>query len=267
MEKGMTYNYHTHTYRCRHAAGAEEDYVVKSIECGIKYMGFSEHIPFVFPDGYESPFRVPSCEGRDYVSTIAALREKYKQEIDIKVGFEMEYYPSYFNQMLQKAVEYGGEYLILGQHFLHEEYPGGIKTNKENYSTDDLKEYVSCIVSGIQSGVYTYIAHPDVLKFKGDIELYRNEMRKICVASRICNVPLEINFLGINTNRNYPNEIFWEIAGEENAPVTFGFDAHNTDSHFAESAFMKAMNIVEKYKLNYIGRPDIILIQDGLKQS
>ena len=58
MEKGMTYNYHTHTYRCRHAAGAEEDYVVKSIECGIKYMGFSEHIPFVFPDGYESPFRV-----------------------------------------------------------------------------------------------------------------------------------------------------------------------------------------------------------------
>ena len=31
MEK-ITYNYHTHTTRCRHAQGADEEYVLAAIE-------------------------------------------------------------------------------------------------------------------------------------------------------------------------------------------------------------------------------------------
>ena len=41
-------NYHTHTSRCGHAIGLDEEYVQCAIEAGIKELGFSDHIPFKF---------------------------------------------------------------------------------------------------------------------------------------------------------------------------------------------------------------------------
>ena len=89
-------------------------------------------------------------------------------------------------------------------------------------------------------------------------ELYKKEMRKICVESKKLNIPLEINFLGIRDGRAYPRMLFWELAREEQCPVTFGFDAHDVNSAFDGESFVKAMEMVEKYKLNYIGKPDIV---------
>lgn len=258
----MDYNYHTHTARCRHAFGTEEEYILKAIDGGIKYMGFSEHFPFAFPDGYEGAFRLPVAETQEYISTLKQLREKYKNEIDIKIGFEMEYYPTYFETMLKNAKEYGAEYLILGHHFLHEEYPNGLHTNRLNDSIHDLKEFVSYVVKGMESGVFSYVAHPDVFNFTGDIKIYQDEMRKICVASRKLNIPLEINFLGIRYSRNYPNESFWAIAGEEKSPVTFGYDSHESKDAYDGESYYKAMEIVNKYHLNYVGKPVLKLLKE-----
>lgn len=251
----MDYNFHTHTVRCRHAIGTEEEYIAEAIKGGIKYLGFSEHIPFAFPDGYEGKSRVPVSQAEEYVSTLCTLREKYKNDIEIKIGFEMEYYPTYFEQMLENAKNYGAEYLLLGHHFLHEEYPNGIHTNRPNESEEDLKEFVSHVVSGIESGVFTYVAHPDVFNFIGDEELYKTEMRKIIKAAVVNNTPLEINLLGIRKERNYPNMVFWEMAGEEQAAVTFGSDCHEPKYVCDMKSYLKAMEIVDKYNLNYIGKP------------
>ncbi len=257
----MIYNYHTHTWRCGHASGTEEEYIKRAIECGIKYMGFSDHAPYVFPDGYESGYRVPANEAKCYVDELSLLKEKYKDKIDIKIGFEMEYYPSHFDKMLKNIIEVGGEYLILGQHFIGEEHPGGCYTYSETDSTDTLKEYVAVVTEAIKSGVFTYVAHPDIIRFTGDVIAYKEEMRKICIASREYDVPLEINFLGIRDNRKYPNEAFWEVAGEEKSPVTFGFDAHDILSAYDAASLVKAKEMVKKYKLNYIGKPRLKIVQ------
>lgn len=251
----MDYNFHTHTVRCRHAIGTEEEYIAEAIKGGIKYLGFSEHMPFAFSDGYEGKSRVPVSEAEEYVSTLCRLREKYKNDIEIKIGFEMEYYPDSFDAMLKKAKEYGAEYLLLGQHFLREEYPGVIHTNRPNDSVEDLKEFVSRIVSGIESGVFTYVAHPDVFNFIGDEEIYKTEMRKIIKTAVKNNTPLEINLLGIRKERNYPNMVFWEMVGEEQAAVTFGSDCHGPQFVCDKSSYLKALEIVNKYNLNYIGKP------------
>lgn len=258
----MDYNYHTHTARCHHAFGTPEEYILQAIDGGIKYMGFSDHFPFAFPDGYEGVSRVPVSEAKEYVEELCELREKYKDKIDIKIGFEMEYYPTYFEQMLKNAREYGAEYLILGHHFLHEEHPQGIHTNKLNASVDDLKEFVEYVVKGIKSGVFTYVAHPDVFNFTGDNKDYEKEMRKICRCATLTNTPLEINFLGIRTNRNYPNELFWKIAGEEKSPVTFGYDSHEIDDACDKKSLQSAMEIVKKYNLNYVGKPKLRILEE-----
>lgn len=259
----MDYNYHTHTYRCGHASGTIEDYINRSIACGIKVIGFSDHMPYVCEDGYEISYRVPVAQAREYVSEIASIREKYTGQIDIHIGFEMEYYPEKFEVMLDNAIQYGAEYLILGQHYNQEEHPGGVHAIHPTDSIEDLKEYVECVVEAMRTGVFTYVAHPDLINYTGDKEIYRLEMRKICTASRVYNIPLEINFLGIRDHRNYPNDIFWELAGEEKAPVTFGFDAHDVNNAFDSASLIKAVEMAKKYGLNYIGKPKLVILRNN----
>ena len=253
----MNYNYHTHTTRCGHASGTEREYIERAIANGIEYMGFSDHATFVFPDGFESRYRVPLAKAPDYFATISALREEYKDRIDIKIGFEMEYYPAYFDAMLKLVKELGAEYLILGQHFIGNEHPGGRHTFRQDNSVENLKEYVDCVVAAIQSGVFTYVAHPDVLGFVADDALFKAEMRRICEASKTYGIPLEINFLGIREGRSYPNMLFWEVAGEVGCPVTFGFDAHEVAAAYDGESLKVALEMVGKYGLNYVGRPEV----------
>ena len=43
-DKQLDYCLHTHTKRCGHAFGADEEYVQAAIDAGIKVLGFSDHI-------------------------------------------------------------------------------------------------------------------------------------------------------------------------------------------------------------------------------
>ena len=54
----MKANYHTHTLRCHHAVGAIEDYILAAKEAGALTLGFSEHTPYVFPDGFRRKMRL-----------------------------------------------------------------------------------------------------------------------------------------------------------------------------------------------------------------
>ena len=257
----MDYNYHTHTFRSHHATGTDEEYIKTAISGGIKYMGFSDHSPFKCEDGYESLHKVYVADANEYTDTISKLREKYKNEIDIKIGFEMEYYPDHFDGMLKTIKEYGAEYLILGQHFLSNEHdePRIVSTTPTDIA-EHLEKYVKLVIEAMETKVFSYVAHPDIFNFIGDTAVYTKEMRKLCIASRELNIPLEINFLGIRDKRHYPIDSFWKIAGEENSPVTFGFDAHTAESAYDGVSLKIAESIVKKHNLNYIGKPDIILL-------
>lgn len=191
------------------------------------------------------------------------LREKYKGQIDISFGFEMEYFSVCFPSMLESALSYGAEYLILGQHYVEPEYLGGRHAFSEQADEEGgLRSYVSVVIDAMKTGVFTYVAHPDVFCFKrGELTFYREEMRRLCAASRELNIPIELNFLGIRSHRHYPREEFWEIAGEEGAPVTFGFDAHDVQGAYDESSLPTAQAMVERYHLHYVGKPRLIPIQ------
>ena len=228
---------------------------------GIKYLGFSDHLPLRFPDGTESSFRVPVSEGKIYCDHIKALAEKYKDKIDISVGFETEYYPDYFDEMLKNAREYGALYLILDQHYFKPEIFLKYNTRVATDSVEDLKSFVFSVVSAIKTKVFTFVAHPDIFNFTGDESIYQEEMRKICIASREYNVPLEINFVGIRLGAKYPRDSFWQLAGEEKSPVTFGLDTHSLDGAYDAKSLEKAKEIVKKHNLNYIGKPTLISIQ------
>lgn len=257
----MDYNFHTHTWRCSHAIGTEEEYIIRAIENGIRHMGFSDHMPFRCHDGYEATsIRVPTDQAVDYCKDLQVLREKYTGQIEISIGFETEYFPEEFEQMLNNARVWGAEYLLLGQHYVMPEHPNGKHSSVPTDDAAALEAYAKSLVAAMETGVFTYVAHPDVFNFTGDTKTYQDTMRKVCIASRKLNVPLEINFYGIRDNRYYPTEAFWQIAGQERSPVTFGFDAHDVLSAYDGASLERAQQLVKKYHLNYIGKPPLVLI-------
>ena len=42
----QNFNYHSHTKRCEHAIGEDEEYVKAAIANGFQVMGFSDHAPY-----------------------------------------------------------------------------------------------------------------------------------------------------------------------------------------------------------------------------
>lgn len=253
----MNYNFHTHTYRCGHATGTPREYIDRAVSCGIRFFGFSEHLPQRFPDGYESFYRLPVDQAGDYVAELSALRKEYQDRIQLFIGFEMEYYPLYFSQMLQNAIDFGAEYLILGQHYLRNEHPDSIYSGSPTDDIALLQEYVDTVIDAIKTGVFTYVAHPDLFHFTGNETDYLTEMDRLITASKTYNTPLEINLLGLREHRHYPNPIFWKRVGELGAPVTFGFDAHDALSAYDADSLKVAENWVLKYHLNDIGKPTL----------
>ncbi len=248
-------NYHTHTTRCNHATGDEREYIENAIRAGLVELGFSDHAPMVFhTPGYYSGFRIRPERFEDYVTTLRALKEEYAGQIKIRIGLEVEYYPELFQDFLDYIRPYGIEYLIMGQHFLGNEIgekPSGMETDDESR----LARFVDQVSEGMRTGKFSYVAHPDMMPFKGDPDVYAKQVSRLIDCSLETETPLEINFLGIRGKRAYPNPKFWEQAGKQHALCVFGCDAHSPDVTADLESLKVAEQMVKQYGLRHVDFP------------
>lgn len=228
MRKGETMiaNYHTHTSRCNHAVGKDREYAEAALQRGLKLLGFSDHTPYPFPVGYESWFRMKRSELEGYVLSCRLLQEEYRGKLDIHIGLEAEFYPAYHRDLMALLRDSGVEYLLLGQHYLDNEI-GAHYSGEATADPDLLKRYCHQVMDAMQTGHFTYLAHPDLLNFTGDRKLYQEQMARLCREAKACGVPLEVNLLGIEKVRHYPDRQFWELAAVENCEVILGCDTHD----------------------------------------
>lgn len=243
----MKTNYHTHTHRCNHAETGERRYVETALKEGFRILGFADHVPQPYTD-FRSGMRMQPEETADYVNTIAALKEEFRGEIDIHIGFEVEYFPTLFGDLLRMLEPHPYEYLILGQHFLDHE-KGGTYVATPCEDEAGLIHFVDQCTEALHTGAFSCFVHPDIFRFVGDETVYRTHMRRLCREARACGVPLEYNLLGYGTHRHYPNPIFWEEAAAVGNKVILGWDAHapswlkKQHLEIEADAFLKSLGI------------------------
>ena len=252
----MKTNYHTHTFRCGHASGTEEDYIKEAIKNKLIVLGFSDHGPFK-DDRYGS--RMMYSNLNDYIETIRKLKNKYSNEIKIKLGVEIEYSQfdnEYYEELLNTL-----DYLALGQHFY-------VDSNKRAYnvynftSTKEYIEYAYSIRNAMKTGYFKFLAHPD-LPFLHDFK-YDDNCKKaieIIIDSSIkYNFILEFNANGIRKGINnyvngkryaYPFKPFWEEVSKTNLKVIVNSDCHNPNQLWDDS-MKKAFHLCNKLGLNLI---------------
>ena len=249
--KLMIANYHTHTWRCNHAEGTERQYVENAIAVGLKTLGFADHAPHIFPGNYYSTFRMKLNQLQDYVDTVMHLRKEFEGQIEIPLGLELEYYPGLVPALLPILRDTPMDYLIMGQHFVGDEI-GEPYSGKPTDSIKHVARYVDQVIEGMQTGIFTYVAHPDLLFYTGDRRAYGKEMRRLCQEARACDIPVEINLLGLLENRKYPNEAFWEQAAEEGNVCILGRDAHSPKHILDKETEAKGYALAQKFDLKLI---------------
>lgn len=256
-DEKMPVNLHTHTVRCRHAVGSEREYIENAIAAGIRVLGFSDHVPYPFPGEYRSGVRMAVEETEGYVQTLLALREEYRKDIRLLIGYEAEYYPKCFDGMMKLVLSYPCDFLIMGQHFSENEFDGGY-VSRESEDEAAFVSYTDQVIEGIKTGVFTYLAHPDLYHFVGEKEIFRREARRVCLAAKEMGMPLEINLLGIAGGRHYPVDEFWRVAGEEKVSVVLGSDAHSPDAVYREEALRIGRELAARHGLTVISEPTAV---------
>lgn len=242
----MIANYHTHTWRCRHATGEDEAYVQSAIDGGLQILGFSDHTPYWFPEGHYSSFRMFRDQLEDYVNSVLDLRRRYEGKLQIHLGVEAEFYPRFFPETLAHLRDTPMEYMILGQHFIGNEvgdhYCGWVSGDR-----DSLNRYCHQVCEAMETGLFTYFAHPGLFHYTGPDRDYLEAFRPVVRTAKDCGVPLEFNLLGIREGRHYPNMRVWELAAEEGCPVILGLDAHAPEHLNDPDTCRKAMEILEPF--------------------
>ena len=87
------FNYHSHTYRCMHSDQdmSDEDYIKDYIKMGFKKVAITDHCPEKNLIDTRPKMRMLYEQREEYLQSIRNLKEKYKNQIEIKVGYEVEY--------------------------------------------------------------------------------------------------------------------------------------------------------------------------------
>jgi len=225
----MRIDLHNHTPLCNHAEGTPREFVLKAIDEGIDIFGFSDHNPMDFDKNYRMSFE----DMASYEAEILNLKDEFKKQIDIRLGYEVDFLPNYMDKRVLNA---NVDYLIGSVHFINEwgfdnpEFIGRWKGADIDYL---YEQYFNAIKNMANSGYFQIVGHLDLIKVFGykpkkDIRLVAKDAIK---AIKKANMAVELNARGYTKpiNEPYPSKKLLELCKELDIPITFGSDAHKVE--------------------------------------
>lgn len=226
-------DYHTHTYLCGHATGSPDEYIKSAISKNLSEIGFSDHAPL--PDELRNGISMHKDETEFYIGLIEQKREFYKNEIKVKIGFEVDY--PFFNTFNNKYfTDPRLDYLIGSCHFIGNwsfDNPSEI----EEWSRRDIdkvySDYYKLLEGLIGAAAFNILGHFDLVKKFGhrSKKKFNTVITKIAKACSKNNLTVELNTAGLRkpVNEIYPSDEIIAIMFRENVPVTLGSDAHTPE--------------------------------------
>lgn len=264
LDSEFKHNFHTHTFRCKHARGETTDYCRAAAQFGIETVGFSDHT--ALPDNRWISARMDYSELEDYVFAVRRAKQEFPS-LRVSLGMECEYIPK-FHAFYEDELfgQHGFEYLVGGPHFFTDDYGNWHGTYSGAVDSKALGHYGKYVQEMIASGLFAFIAHPDLFGV-----CYQNWdadtiacSRDILAAAAEHDVGLEINALGLakiarkkpdNPYPLYPWLPFWELATEYDVKTIVNADAHRPEDLLRQTGAATA--IQEKYGLQAMDHTQI----------
>lgn len=280
MDSYKKINLHTHTTFCDGKNSAEE-MILSAIEKHFDVIGFSGHCLYpLSSEFYKTPddeWHIKPENLQNYVNEINELKEKYKNKIEILLGFEADYFE---NPQIGSAVPdfnlykpLNPDYLIGSVHFINTEK--GFYT--VDHSAENVRENLLKLYGNPQTGYidgkkavcdyfeaerqmlkkcnFSILGHADLIRkrnlilnfFSESENWYKEELKLTAKEIAKAGVIVEINSGAIARGQMddfYPSEYFLTLLHDLNVPICINSDAHNTKD--LDCAFERAAQHAKK---------------------
>jgi len=230
----ITKNYHTHTWRCKHATQDVSAYCQAALDCGLTVLGISDHT--ALPDNRWPHIRMDIDELPAYCDAVDQAGQDFPHLTVLKSA-ECEYadeYDGFFRDKLLGELKF--DYLVGAAHFfpMQGEWIGSYGGAD---SVASLNAYARYFVKSMESGLFAFMAHPDLfgnsyLSWDNNTVAASHDM---LTAAAELKMPLEINGYGLRKPKiqtpegercMYPWKPFWEMAADYDIEFIVNSDAH-----------------------------------------
>jgi histidinol-phosphatase (PHP family) len=270
------FSLHTHTIGFD-GHNSEEEMVARASDLGWDLIGFSNHF-IVYPTIKQAPMYEHASKGgyadiysSSFDEAISKFEPHYRkidelrQNSGFKIlkGMEVDFFANQeWIEGFQKAINHlKPDYLIGAAHF--------IENNNILYNSHDVKRsspieqnkflcrYWQNERAAIQSGLFTFMAHLDLMKKVGlgQEENWAEEEKKTILEAKQAGIMIELNTSYYKFgNEPYPSTRIMQMLAAENIPVLISDDAHSVTqlgNHFEEASVLaKQSGITNFYKKN-----------------
>ena len=236
---------HAHTHHSHGQAPTEAMYLAAR-DKGLKIFGFSEHSPrpegYLYPTDYQEKLNSRFDQYADEVRAMAA--RGIEEGVTVLLGLEVDYIQGEEAYAAELCKRQPFDYIIGG---LHYQGTWGFDFTAEDWAPLSREErftayarYYDDLASMCAAGLFHIAAHPDLIKLftvddfnawlESDAALAK--VRTALRAIKDNNMLMEISSAGLRKpcKEIYPGPKIMAIAAELGLPISFGSDAHCTNT-------------------------------------
>ena len=270
-------DWHTHNEMCHHAVGSIEDYLRYAIKSRLQTIGLSDHFPYEFLKNIERiPFEeyaITLPEIENYLSVAESLKEKYKTSINVRIGFEVDYFKNQeplLNNYLNK-IKNRLDYILGSIHILNFRDGRGawgfddsrFRRDFEYYGTQKVYlNYYKKLQKMLKAEEFDFdiVGHLDLPKkfndTPSDKEIIFDEIMKTLELIKAKDVTVEVNTGGLRKpcKEQYPGETIIQEMYFLDIPILLGSDAHKPKE--IAWKFRKTIKILKKIGYNHLAHYD-----------
>jgi histidinol-phosphatase (PHP family) len=228
---------HTHTARCGHAGGRDEEYVEAAIARGLGAIAVTDHLPFYWlpREQHDPTLAMTPEELPRYVEAVLALKQRYRGSIEVLLGIEADYVPGYEATLAGLLESYPFDVVLGSVHWLDGWWVDAPSSLARYWLGQDEVDriwarYAEGVIGAARSGLFDVLAHLDLAKKFG----YRSSRPfggrqadiVAAVAESGCTVELSSAGRRKPVGEDYPAaDLVRELAGA-GVPFVLSSDAH-----------------------------------------
>lgn len=234
-----------------------EQMIIAALKKNFHTIAITDHMPLPFPDNCSMNYK----KLIDYRRELFLLQQKYKNQINILVGLELDYLPHHLT-WTKNIVNLEWDILIGSVHFFSitnqlqtplivdqsaETFQKILTTHFSNNIKKLVKDYYNLVKQSLQTNWFKIVGHIDLIKkynnnnrfFNDKDNWYKKELETTLELVSKHQLTLEINTAGLNKpiQEAYPSNWIIDYCQNKKIPLSITSDAHEEQQigqHFSQ---------------------------------
>jgi len=230
-------DFHTHTARCGHAGGRDEEYVEAAIARGLAAIAVTDHVPFYWlpPERHDPTLAMPAEELPRYVDAVLDLRERYAGRVEVLLGLEADFVAGHEDELARLLERFPFDVVLGSVHWLDGwwvDAPSSLPRYRQG--GDEVEriwdEYATQLIAAARSGLFDVLSHLDLPKKFGFFPAapFAGRLAEVVAAVSAGGCAVELSSAGRRkpVGEDYPAEAVVTALAAAGVPFVLSSDAH-----------------------------------------